>query len=521
MLQGVRAALHEGTVVYVNGLAPTPVRATIAAHDAASGKWRVRLQGSQWQGQELLVPEDSIRVSFCLLPSSLSNLQEFVRVTEETEQGACGRGLIVLEPVLAGRPIFAEPPLIVVGGLIMPHRTHHSERFLAYSALKRYTTAELQRAQAGHATDLQYSQTLAAFHDLGMASHVPAHLAEGAQNIAVKMFGDASRAGEVSDVLRRFHSNQFRLDNGADPDDKDFASSAVYAFMSRGNHSCWPSVSVVPARVYASQNGTETCTEQSGGILLAYAQRDLAPGDRLTYNYGPAELVTSWGLAKRREYLLAELGFECGCERCVAEEAGEAWPPSGRPTSASPSSLGRAAANARMAAEAEEALHLEEWQIDEIAKHMAAKARAERMAEVEGEAEEVGAEVDDAAAPVEEVDQVDAVGKVEMAATVTAKVTTRPVNMSQQPTEIDAQPPEADAEIDCSAAKIDAQPPEAEQPPAAQHQTSMGGQVVSPQQPADRGPHAFVSVAAVAALTTLAVAVAVAASVWRPRRLPS
>ena len=33
MLQGVRAALHKGTVVYFTELAPVPLRATVQTHD--------------------------------------------------------------------------------------------------------------------------------------------------------------------------------------------------------------------------------------------------------------------------------------------------------------------------------------------------------------------------------------------------------------------------------------------------------------------------------------------------------
>ena len=62
------------------------------------------------------------------------------------------------------------------------------------------------------------------------------------------------------------------------------------------------------------------------GVLVCRAIGQLMSGQRLTLNYGPADLVTSWPLEKRREYLLDRCGFVCGCERCVQEEgrAGEA-----------------------------------------------------------------------------------------------------------------------------------------------------------------------------------------------------
>ena len=61
---------------------------------------------------------------------------------------------------------------------------------------------------------------------------------------------------------------------------------------------------------------------EGDGVLVARAMRALSPGERLTINYGPAELVTVWPLQQRREYLQKHCGFVCGCEKCVREEAG-------------------------------------------------------------------------------------------------------------------------------------------------------------------------------------------------------
>lgn len=399
--------MHAGTVVYVSELAPTPVRAVVQTYDAPSGRWRVELQGSQWQGRTLLVPEEAIRISFCILPSSLSKLQSFVDMTNVDAQGVCGRGLIVNVPVKKGNPILAEPPLIVAGALVMPHRTHHSERWLAFAALQKQAKAELQAAAAGRASSFEFSKALAAFNDLGMADQVPSHVREGAENIATKLFGDPSRTAEVSDVLMKFHSNQFRLDNGAEPADTAFAASGVYPCMSRINHSCAPTMNMTPARLYAQLHGAKSGTslEESGAVLLAFAARDLVPGDRLTISYGPAELASSWSLQQRREYLQRELGFKCGCERCVAEEAGRDWTVD---AAARQAAAEAAAAAATVAQEEQQAaqeavgvptaraddevepLHLEEWQIEALQKRMEAMRRAERVEEME-QVEEGGA----------------------------------------------------------------------------------------------------------------------------------
>lgn len=399
--------MHAGTVVYVSELAPTPVRAVVQTYDAPSGRWRVELQGSQWQGRTLLVPEEAIRISFCILPSSLSKLQTFVDMTNVDAQGVCGRGLIVNVPVKKGNPILAEPPLIVAGALVMPHRTHHSERWLAFAALQKQAKAELQAAAVGRASSFEFSKALAAFNDLGMADQVPSHVREGAENIATKLFGDPSRTAEVSDVLMKFHSNQFRLDNGAEPADTAFAASGVYPCMSRINHSCAPTMNMTPARLYAQLHGAKSGTslEESGAVLLAFAARDLVPGDRLTISYGPAELASSWSLQQRNEYLQRELGFKCGCERCVAEEAGQDWTVD---AAARQAAAEAAAAAATVAQEEQQAaqeavgvptaraddevepLHLEEWQIEALQKRMEAMRRAERVEEME-QVEEGGA----------------------------------------------------------------------------------------------------------------------------------
>lgn len=326
MIQGKRAAIHQGTVVYVSGVQPNiPVRATVEAYEPNSNQWRVILQGGQFSGTARLVAEDSLKVSFALLPLSPGQIQKYVRFADDGAQGTCGRGLVVEEFVRADTPIFAEPPLIVVGGLIQPPRTHHSERFLAYNALQKYAAQELQQAQAGRGGSFEYMNVLAAFNELSVAGHVPKHVREGRDHIVSKLFGgEASKSDEVKSVLMKFHSNQFILDNLSEPTDAAFSSSGIYQTISRVNHSCDPTINIMPARVYAEQHKIEfgSTVEECGGVLMAHATRNLQKGERLTYCCGPVELQ-SWGLAKRREYLLAQNGFICGCERCVAEEAAE------------------------------------------------------------------------------------------------------------------------------------------------------------------------------------------------------
>ena len=62
---------------------------------------------------------------------------------------------------------------------------------------------------------------------------------------------------------------------------------------------------------------------EDGATIVCVAVRDIKPGERLTFNYGVPELL-EWDLAKRRAHLRRGLLFDCGCERCVAEEAAAA-----------------------------------------------------------------------------------------------------------------------------------------------------------------------------------------------------
>mmetsp|Transcript_87349 Transcript_87349/g.174462 ORF Transcript_87349/g.174462 Transcript_87349/m.174462 type:complete len:198 (-) Transcript_87349:661-1254(-) len=132
----------------------------------------------------------------------------------------------------------------------------------------------------------------------------------------------------------KFQSNQFKFANwesgdkgsnkdssGEDVDSESrnearVSAAAIFAYTSRINHCCKPSAFVDMRR--SAQ--TPGAIEEGDGLLRVRAIRALAAGERVTINYGPAELVNSWTLEQRREYLKQKCGFVCGCERCVKEE---------------------------------------------------------------------------------------------------------------------------------------------------------------------------------------------------------
>ena len=97
----------------------------------------------------------------------------------------------------------------------------------------------------------------------------------------------------------------------------------MYAFTARVNHSCDPNMGMVSKEGFHVAHKIGFKLSQGGGMLVAYAKREIAAGERLTFCYGDAEVV-GWDVGKRREYLKDTYGFECGCERCVREMAGGA-----------------------------------------------------------------------------------------------------------------------------------------------------------------------------------------------------
>ena len=109
MWHGQFVRLHPGTVCHLS--APNreydaePIK--ITKFNGAKMKWQIEWQSERFKGKELLVPESSLRLSFCVLPESMTQCN---RVAGGHMQGSCGQ-------VIAGETImpvdFIEEPLVL------------------------------------------------------------------------------------------------------------------------------------------------------------------------------------------------------------------------------------------------------------------------------------------------------------------------------------------------------------------------------------------------------------------------
>lgn len=332
MIAGHCGALHKHTLCTIHGPKGSPhngERCTVVAFVKASGTWTVRLVDPAKKGAELQVPESALRVSFCLLPSLLGKEKFFVQCASQP-LGEVGRDLVVQQHVKCDTPIFSEPPFLVAGSQV-----GSDEAMMENSVRRWHAFLALAHNASKDTADGRYTKAMSAFNLLSVGSHLPTELTSCAESIVAKHFAAASALpnaetrtsylDKVIGVLGRFHSNQFRLDTLHN--EPALATSGLYSFIgSHVNHSCNPSMSIVPKRLYESWYGISSSIEQSGGVLLAYAIRPLQPGESLTFNYGPPELATSWDVTTRRAFLQTRQGFFCLCDKCV-KEGGSSPPP--------------------------------------------------------------------------------------------------------------------------------------------------------------------------------------------------
>ena len=256
--------------------------------------------------------------------SGLVKLRIFKELEKEAAQGACGRGLAVATHVPEGNPVFEEAPFLIVYKKPSEPLVHHAHRWQAYSTLA--TNARKEQEEDGY-----YKEALSSFDDFQYPSDIPGPLREVAATIAsnVAEGDDDSATGRriqpawleqhISGVMMRFKSNEFGFANGPDVEHQTppdaFLASAVYAFTSRVNHSCDPTLGMVTKEGFHISKKIGFKLDQGGGMRVAYAKKPLVPGTRLSFNYADAEVLT-WDVKRRREHLKESYGFVCGCERC-------------------------------------------------------------------------------------------------------------------------------------------------------------------------------------------------------------
>ena len=275
------------------------------------------------------VPESRLRFGHAVLPAHVAKFKAFVGIQLDGEQGSCGRGLVVTEAVQAGTLLFEEPPLVVVSAWGDPNdpdiaKRHQAERWLAYSAL---VEGAAQGGDGGVC-----AKALAAFDELSCDAEVPEDVHTGARYACSRegLPTDATYERRVVEALMRFKCNQFGFQEDGSA---AFAGAALYASISRMNHSCRPSAVMAYKESVCKVNQMPFNVATDGGVRVAISARDLQPGERLTFSYYAPCSDPAMAVEERRAVLMHRYGFRCGCERCDAEgeavvaAAGEAAAP--------------------------------------------------------------------------------------------------------------------------------------------------------------------------------------------------
>ena len=311
MLSGRAVALHKGSFCYLStdGETYEDALCVIRSYDP------VKQLLVQHAGEEVLVPETSLRFCFSLLPNALKKFETYHKLAYEDAQGACGRGLLAGQDIQKGMPIFEERPLLVAFKSAASPVEHHEQRWRAYEMLVARANQE-----ATITTDRTWANALAAFDDLGISDHLPPHLEGSVAQIASADFrkaphqfasaeAQAAHTRLITDTLMRFHCNQFGISNGAAERDPAFAASAVYACTARINHSCSPNVSMVTKEAFCKQHRIACSVDRDGGVKMAVATRDIKQGERLTFSYQNEVTSPSMGVRERRALLLERLSF--------------------------------------------------------------------------------------------------------------------------------------------------------------------------------------------------------------------
>lgn len=241
LLIGDHVTLHRNTVCDLSapGVPYDKARCTVLSFNPRKSRWHVRLQGDQgddWHGKTKYVLESQLSLGFAVLPEN-AHPKLHVKVPTDDMDDSCGRGLLVQQAVRAGQPLFTESPLMVVATAAADPQRNSNQRFLAYQSL---------------ALDAAAAAALDAFEDLTPDGLVPSHVSIGAEVILAQNSPEAMttemREGSLetlTNILMRFEVNQFGFSNGEASGDDSFNASALYAFSSRLNHSCAPSVTIM------------------------------------------------------------------------------------------------------------------------------------------------------------------------------------------------------------------------------------------------------------------------------------
>lgn len=312
MLHGLLQRLHAGTTMFISGSSAGELQnepCAVERFDRETSRWIVVLRRPAHGGKKLGVPEDALSFGFAILPQNVTASSARARMV--ASQGGCGRGLVATAATKRGTELYTEEPMFVSPTGVAQM---WSVRWRAYLTMQMGAQSNPMMGVAAHAFD---ELTEGDDSDEGKAKVRAAAERIFDEAIAANPAAGADPAvreeqvGRVFSVLMRWQSNQFRFPNGTGPDG---AAAAIYRYTASMNHACAPTVVLEPQ--WSAQQPGEAVV--GDGRIIARALADLQPGDPLTINYGPRDLV-GWPLDKRREYLRAKHGFVCGCPRCEAE----------------------------------------------------------------------------------------------------------------------------------------------------------------------------------------------------------
>jgi len=271
----------------------------IEAFDSEKSKWFAKFLHPRFQGAAILVDEENLSFGYCTM--ALKSGVDLGKVAAVDEQLCLGRGLVAQAACSKGEVLLQENPFMITAGDVF-------ELIRVYFMLIEESGSNPTK-----------KKILDAFYSLALGN-MPESSKKRVWQSAKEAFesasggsadGSESQVATVMDQLLRWETNRFSVKLLPNAE-----TYALYKTVSILNHSCTPSVqSVCELKPF------------NPGVLVAddvccvvRARQDLTPGDALTVNYGPEDLL-SWPVERRRKHLLENNGFTCQCQRCL-DEAG-------------------------------------------------------------------------------------------------------------------------------------------------------------------------------------------------------
>lgn len=213
-----------------------------------------------------------------------------------------GKELVFREPLELGAVIFKETSLVLdacIGLSPALHKAHHNERH-AWSITEEFLKS-VSRAQIEAVVAADYARGV---------THAPGMWENPDDDAALDylVFTYDAAPSLVRDLYDLVATNCVMAELGMRPLQDDRAGGArvmvpyarygFFLLLSRANHSCTPSATLVPPR-----GGSRSMT--------VVTTRSVAAGEALTIDY-----VQTERLENKRLVIAKNLGFRCLCERC-------------------------------------------------------------------------------------------------------------------------------------------------------------------------------------------------------------